>query len=212
MKKTLLITVALFIAVVLTAGNEKYYQKMGETLGQYATCKSVDDFQNLANQFNRISKMETAEWLPLYYEAHCYIIMSFIEQDVIKKDGFLDVAETAINKMIELQPNEAEVYALQAFFYTGRLVVDPASRGQKYGPMSGQAIGRSMAIDPTNPRARLMKLQNDLGTAHFFGNDVTPYYAQAEALLASWDKFEPKSQIHPVWGKDQVVGIVNSKK
>lgn len=209
--RTIILTTALFIATLASA-NEKYYKKMGETLGGYATCQSVDDFQNLANQFNRIANIEKQEWLPLYYETHCYVIMSFMEQDGAKKDAYLDVAEKVMNKMIELVPNEAEVYALQSMFYSARLVVDPATRGQKYGPMSGQAIGKALGIDPLNPRARLMKIQNDIGTAQFFGNDVTPFYTDAEKLLASWDDYKAKSPIHPIWGKDQVEGILKSKK
>ncbi|MBL7905542.1 MAG: hypothetical protein JNL22_11020 [Bacteroidales bacterium] len=213
MKTTL---ISLFFALTTIAAmsqKEAYYQAMGENLGGYAQCRSVEDFQALGNTFARIAETEKNEWLPAYYHAHCYIIMSFIEQaDPKKKDAYLDVAEKSINRITEMAPGEADVFALQAMFYTARLVVNPMERGQQYGMLSGQAIGRAMGIDPTNPRARLIKLQNDMGTAQFYGKDVTEFCEQARTLVAGWDNFKPVSPLHPNWGKDQAEGIVKSCK
>jgi hypothetical protein len=213
MKTTL---ISLFFALTTIAAmsqKEAYYQAMGENLGGYAQCRSVEDFQALGNTFARIAETEKNEWLPAYYHAHCYIIMSFIEQaDPKKKDAYLDVAEKSINRITEMAPGEADVFALQAMFYTARLVVNPMERGQQYGMLSGQAIGRAMGIDPTNPRARLIKLQNDMGTAQFYGKDVTEFCEQARNLVAGWDNFKPVSPLHPNWGKDQAEGIVKSCK
>ncbi len=213
MKTTL---ISLFFALTTVAAmsqKEAYYQAMGENLGGYAQCRSVEDFQALGNTFARIAETEKNEWLPAYYHAHCYIIMSFIEQaDPKKKDAYLDVAEKSINRITEMAPGEADVFALQAMFYTARLVVNPMERGQQYGMLSGQAIGRAMGIDPTNPRARLIKLQNDMGTAQFYGKDVTEFCEQARTLVAGWDNFKPVSPLHPNWGKDQAEGIVKSCK
>ena len=144
----------------------------------------------------------------LYYHAHCYILMSFVEQDAAKKDGYLDVAEKSINKLIEMAPAEAEVFVLQSFYLTGRLVVNPMERGQEYSGLSGQAIGKALALDATNPRAQMMKIQMDMGTARFFGTDPKSFCPQAKDLLANWDNFKPKSPLYPNWGKDQVIGIV----
>jgi len=207
--KTTLITLAIVLASFAgKSQNNEYYQAMGETLGQYATCRSVDDFQALGNKFQMISNAEKDEWLPLYYHAHCYIIMSFMEpSDAAKKDAYLDVAEKSLNQMIELAPGEADVYALQAMLYSGRLVVNPMERGQKYGMLSAQAVGTAMGIDPTNPRAKLIKLQNDMGSAQFYGKDPKEFCDQAKALLADWDNFQPKSLLYPNWGKQQASEI-----
>ncbi len=213
MKKTVLIAITVLFATLLRAENSKYFNKMKETIGQYSQCNNIDDYRNLANKFKIIAGVEKSEWLPLYYEAHCYIIMSFmVHGDANQKDAFLDIAETSLNKMIELVPTESEVFALQAFYYTARLVVNPQERGQKYGALSAQTVAKAIAMDANNPRARLIKLQNEMGTARFFGSDVTPYYAQAEELLNSWDSYKPKSDIYPNWGKGQVQGIVNNRK
>jgi hypothetical protein len=135
--------------------------------------------------------------------------MSFIEQDETKKDSYLDVAEKALGKLLEMAPQESEVFVLQALFYSARLVVNPAERGQKYSGLLGQSNGKALAIEPSNPRAKLMKLRTDMGTAEFFGSDPKSFCPQAKELLAKWDEYKPKSPLHPNWGKDQVEAIVN---
>lgn len=209
MKKIILSLAVLFVSFVSMAQKSEFIQTMGETLGQFSTCKNVADFQALGNKFEMIANVEKTEWLPLYYQSYCYIIMSFIETtDAAKKDSYLDVAEKSLTKLIEIAPAEADVFALQAFYFTGRLVVNPMERGQEYSALSGQAVGKALALDASNPRAKLIKLQGDMGAAPFMGLDPKSLCPQAKDLLANWDNFKPKSPIHPAWGKDQVEGIV----
>jgi len=209
MKKFTLIIAVVLVGFVSKAQKPEYYQTMGETLGQFANCQSVDDFQALGNKFEMIANVEKSEWLPLYYHAQCYILMSFVEQgDGAKKDSYLDVAEKSINKLLEMAPGEAEVFVLQAFYLTGRLVVNPMERGQEYSGLVGQANGKALAIDPANPRAKFMKIQMDMGAAPYMGQDPKSFCPQAKELLAGWDNFKPKSSLHPNWGKDQLEGIV----
>jgi hypothetical protein len=209
MKKFTLIIAVVFVSLVSKAQKPEYFQTMGETLGQYANCQSVADFQTLGNKFEMIANVEKGEWLPLYYHAQCYILMSFMEQgDAAKKDSYLDIAEKSVNKLIEMAPGEAEVFVLQAFYLTGRLVVNPMERGQEYSGLVGQANGKALALDPSNPRAKMMKIQMDMGSAPYMGLDPKSFCTDAKALLADWDNFKPKSPLYPNWGKDQVVGMV----
>jgi hypothetical protein len=213
MKKIILSIAVVFLAMFSQAGSPEFMKVMGETLGQYQYCKNVEDFQSLANKFERIANAEEGEWLPLYYHAHCNILMSFMEPaDSKKKDEYLDAAEKSIEKIIVMAPGEAEVFALQGFLYTGRLVVNPMERGQKYSMLSGQSLGKALAMEPGNPRASVLKLQNEMGTAQFYGNDPAVYCSQAFELLARWDNFKPKSPIYPAWGKDQVEQLVEGCK
>ncbi|RKD91560.1 hypothetical protein [Mangrovibacterium diazotrophicum] len=210
MKKLIISSVLLLMCVIAMAQKPAYMQAMGKTLSQYATAHSPADFQQIANKFAVIAKAEPEEWLPVYYEAQSYILMSFTESEPAKKDPYLDEAEKLVNQLIEMVPEESEVYALQSFYYTGRLVVNPMERSQKYGPLSGQANGKALSLDPKNPRARYLNVQMEIGRARFMGGDVSAYCDQAKQLLADWDSYKPKSPIHPNWGKEQVVGLVKS--
>lgn len=208
MKKIILFLAVVLVSLVSMAQKPEYYQAMGETLSQFAAVKSPADFQELANKFQVIANAEKSEWLPMYYHAQCYILMSFMEQDAAKKDGYLDVAEKSVNKLIEMVPTESEVFVLQGFYFVGRLVVNPMERGQEYSGLSGQAIGKALALDASNPRAQLMKIQMDMGSAPYMGQDPKSFCPKAKELLDSWDNFKPKSPIHPQWGKDQLEGVV----
>jgi hypothetical protein len=211
MKRSSLLLSALFIAALAIGQNEKYYQKMGETLGQFGSCSTVEDFQNLANQFHVIASVETGEWLPLYYEAHCYVLMSFLDgQESAARDGYLDRAESLIDQMTEKAPDEAEVYVMKAFFHTGRLVVDPPGRAMNTTPMINAALGKALNIEPNNPRAQFLLISNELGTARYFGSDIAPICEKARQLLQSWDDYPLKSPIYPNWGRNETEGIVSS--
>jgi hypothetical protein len=209
MKKNILFVSLLLITITGFSQSKEYSNAMGEALKQYSICKTVDEFQATGNRFLLIANVEKSEWLPLYYHAHCFIIMSFMDQtDAAAKDNYLDIAEKSVAKMIEIAPKESEVYALQSLLYTARLVIDPISRGQQYSALSVQAAGMSLSFDASNPRAKLIKLRNDLGTAKFFGKDPKEFCPQATALLADWDNYKLKSPLHPRWGKNQVEEIV----
>jgi hypothetical protein len=213
MKKISVSIAILFAALTGMSQSKEFAGAMGEALGQYATCRTTADFQALGNKFGLIANAEKTEWLPFYYHAHCYIIMSFMEQsDAAKKDSYLDIAEQSITKMIELAPRESEAFTLQSMFYSARLIVNPMERGQKYGMLSGQAIGTALGMEPGNPRAKLMKLHNDIGSAQFFGKDPKEFCPQAVELLATWDNYKVKSPLYPVWGKDQVVELLKGCK
>ena len=210
MKKATLVFVSFLIALNITGADEKYYQKMGKALSGFSSCSSVEDFQGLANQFRTIANVQSKEWLPLYYEAHCYILMSFMDGSGAKaRDKWLDLAERSIKQMMDMAPRESEVYALEAMYFTARLVINPPERAMNTTPLINTAIGKSLSLDGNNPRAKYMRLSNDIGTAQFFGSDTSPYCNDARELLNQWDTYEVKSPIHPSWGKNRVIEIVN---
>lgn len=211
MKKTTLFVCAMLIATVTMGADEKYYQKMGETLSEFSSCSSVEDFQNLANKFRVIANVEKEEWLPLYYETHCYVLMSFLgDLSAQEKDACLDKASALIESMSELAPKEAEVQVMTAFYYTGSLLVNPPQRAMSTTPLIHAAIAKALVMEPNNPRALFLRISNEMGTASYFGEDVAPYCAQATELWSNWDAYELKSPIHPSWGKEEVEGIVRS--
>jgi hypothetical protein len=211
MKKTTLFLLAMLIATVAMGGDDKYYQKMGETLSGFNSCSSVEEFQDLANKFRVIANVEKEEWLPLYYEAQCYIMISFMgDLSAEQKDNYLEKASSLIGNMTDLAPQEAEIEVLRAFYLTGSLVVNPPQRAMETTPLIHAAIAGALAIEPDNPRALFLRISNEMGTASYFGEDTGPFCAQARELLQNWDNYCLKSPIHPNWGKDEIEGIVNN--
>ena len=209
MKKTIVFTTALFMATLLMAGNDKYFEKMGKTLAEFTDCESVEGYQALANKFQTIGRVEKDEWLPRYYEAHCYILMSFQNGiSAADRDLYLGEAEPLVEEVITMAPRDPEALTLQTLWYTGKLVVNPPARSRKLQPLIAHSLAEAFSIEPGHPRALFMRISNNIGNAAFFGNDTTPYCKEARELLANWDKYQVPSPIHPNWGKKDVEGIV----
>lgn len=211
MRTITLTIIALFLYESLFSQSEVYFQKMGESLEQFSSIETPEDYLEVAAAFERISTVETEQWLPLYYHAQCYVLVSFVDQeaDTDKKDAYLDVAEKSIEKIKLLAPEEAEIHALESFLYTGRLVINPMERGMTFGAKSNASIQKALALDPANPRAKYLKLTGDIGTAKFFGQETSKYCGQASELHAVWDDYIIPSPIHPSWGKELVESIMN---
>jgi hypothetical protein len=209
MKTSMLILAGLISVTVAFAGGRNYQQIMGKTLGEFAQAQTVEDFRNAGNKFMMIANAEPGEWLPLYYHAHSYIMMSFVERaNPEKRDDYLDEAAISVKKMVDLAPEESEVFVMQGLLYSARLMIDPMNRGQQYSAMSAQSIGRALGIESDNPRARYMQIANEMGTAQFFGSDVTASCTKAQKLFEDWDNYQAKSAIHPRWGKEQVAEVI----
>ena len=209
MKRTILYVSLVLMASIAMGQDQKYVEKMGETIQMFGSCNTPADFQELANRFRVIASMEPDEWLPLYYEAHCYILMSFMDGSGTElRDAYLDKASESIERMLELAPGEAEVYVMKAFYHTGYLVIDPPQRAMSTTPQIQAALARALQIEPDNPRARFLQISNELGTANFFGSDTAPICEKARKLLETWDAYQLKSTIHPSWGKSETQGIV----
>jgi uncharacterized protein (DUF2141 family) len=194
----------------LAFGQSQYQQKMGAAMQNYAQVSNIQEYAAAASQFDLIANAAETEWLPLYYHAQCYIMMSFSDRkaSAVEKDAYLEVAENDINKMIVIAPNESEVYALKALYYSAKLVIDPMTRGKKYGILTNTAIQESLARDADNPRAKQLALSNKVGTAEFFGKNISEFKPEAEQLLADWDKYEIRGPFHPTWGKDRASQIL----
>jgi hypothetical protein len=209
MKKITSVVIAILMTTVVLGGNEKYYKQMAETLRGFNTCTTVEDFQNLANRFQVIGNVESDEWLPLYYEAQCYILIGFMNQlSGEDRDVYLEKASSLVEALKEKAPHEAEVEVLEAFYLTGSLLVNPPQRAMSTTPLIHSALARALAIEPNNPRAIFMRISNEIGTARYFGNDTGALCEEARVLLQNWDKYELKSPIHPNWGKEDAEGIV----
>ena len=211
MKRISLFAILALLASMATGQDQKYIEKMGESIQMFGSCSTPAEFQELANRFRVIANAEPDEWLPLYYEAHCYILMSFMGQSATElRDAYLDKASGSIERMLELAPGEAEVYVMKAFYHTGYLVIDPPQRAMSTTPQIQAALTRALQIEPDNPRARFLKISNELGTANFFGSDTAPICEKARKLLESWDAYQLRSPIHPGWGKAETRGIVDN--
>lgn len=204
--KTLKISVLLLIGTVAFANNDKYVEAMQKNIKAVYTANTIDDLQGAVNTLSRIGEAEKTKWEPFYYASFGYIMMATRATDALKKDGYLDLAKTSLDKASAILPNDSEIIALEGFIHMIRVTVDPASRGPQYSMLSMQTFGKALAINPNNPRALGLMAQMQLGTAQFFKQDASEACATARQALPLFDL--PVTGFAPQWGKEMTQSVV----
>ena len=203
MKKTILFLSLSLISIFSFAQNEKYILMMEKSIAQMDAAKNVDDWQKMANVFERISSAEKEEWLPAYYTALCNVNLASLSMrngDNEKIEAFVDKAQTALDQSKGLTPNESEVFALQGFIYTSRIWIDPMTGGAKYSPMAHQAFGQAIELDKNNPRPYYLRGQLVYYTPEFWGGGPKNAFKDLVKADELFKNFEKTSSIHPDWG------------
>lgn len=199
-----IISILFFFLFFLAKGQESQYQqamqKAIETLNKSA---APDDYISAANTFERISTAEPGEWLPLYYAAYACIIPSFEIADANQKDQYLDKAQQFLDNAFKIAPEESELFALQAFLYPGKIMVDPMTRGPEYMGKIYEALDKATQLNPENPRPYFLRAVTTLNMPAEFGGGAAMAKPLFETAKEKFENFEPASPLHPNWGKEQ---------
>lgn len=201
--KALISILLAFVFAVVNAAENKYFEAMTKAVEKQKSASTIEAFLESANTFERISQMEKTEWLPLYYAAHCYIVISFMEPENGKKDAVLDKAQQFLDKAFQLAPKESELFALQAFLYPSRIMVDPMGRGMEYMGKMNHALDEAIRLNPDNPRSYYLRAITVLNMPEGYGGGAAAAGPIFEAAKQNFDRFQPETSISPDWGKEQ---------
>jgi len=86
---------------------------------------------------------------------------------------------------------------------TAWVAFDGATYGMTLSGKITALYAKAAELDPQNPRVVFSKAEWDMGSAQFFGGDITPYCKDVERSIELFDNFKPESEFHPNWGKDR---------
>jgi len=200
--KKLIITLVLVSLFSFGFANEAYEKAMSLSIEKLFRVKTIPEYVEVANQFERISQIEKAEWLPLYYASFSYIMISFQEPDNVKKDTFLDQAQKYLDLAKAIDPNESELYMLQGFLYPSRINVDPMNRGMLYIGDMNKSLDKALELNPDNPRVYYLRATMTFHMPEAYGGGAAkalPLYLTADEKFKF---FKPKTAISPNWGKE----------
>jgi hypothetical protein len=201
--KVLFILFGLFLSLSTAMADEKSYNEaMAAALEQMKTAASPEDFNGIANQFERIAQAEQNQWLPYYYAAYASVIQSFMNKDQSKTDQILDYAEKMINEAIKIKSDESEIYVVRGFMDIGRIMVDPQTRGAQYAQTASASFKKAQELNPENPRADYMQGMILMNTPDFYGGGKKVAQPILEGAMQKYEKFVPLTALHPSWGKD----------
>lgn len=200
MKNLLLLAIALISFTGIS--QTKYEQGMTKAFELW----KAEQHWEAANLFERIAQAEPDNWLPSFYVAQINVLYSFSEKDETKLTAQLQKAQDFLNDAKAISKDNAEILVVQAQLYTAWVVFDGAKYGMTYSPKIAQIYQEAYTIEPENPRVASGKVEWDLGTARFFGQDTDPFCEDLKKAVALYDTYEAKGPFHPNGGAEYARG------
>ncbi len=193
----------LMLTVAFSAFSQNGYETaMKAGLDSLNKIKSLEDFQDVANHFERIAGAETDKWLPGYYAAYCYVVLSFKEQEPGRKEKLLERSENLINQILEIKPDESEIYSLQGMLFQSFIMADPQNNAPAYSAKANQSFDTAIELNSGNPRPYYLKGMNLMYTPEAYGGGIKaacPLITKADELFC---QFEKENELMPDWGKE----------
>ena len=200
--KKLIFTLILVSLFSFGFTNENYEKTMSLSIEKLFQAKSIPEYIDVANQFERISQIEKTEWLPLYYASFAYIMISFQETENSKKDAYLDQAQKYLDQAKTIDPNESELYMLQGFLYPSRINVDPVGRGMMYIGDLNKSLDKALELNPDNPRVYYLRATMTHHMPEAYGGGAAKALPLYQMAVEKFKIFKPKTAISPDWGKE----------
>ena len=201
--KKLILSIVLLGTVMVNA-QDRYSKGMEKAFELWQNQKVVD----ASNMFERIATAEPDKWLPYYYVSQINTVISFGEKDEHKLSKQLEKAKEFLDVAKAITPNNPELLIQEALINTAWIAFDGATYGMTLSPKNVQLYQQAMEIDPQNPRVILSKAEWDMGSARYFGKDITPYCKDVERALELFATFKSETPFYPTWGKERAEEVL----
>lgn len=197
----------LLLATVSIFAQTTFDKVMTEKITQIDQLKTPEDFTALSNDFTRIGDKEKTQWLPYYYAAHTSIekgrnLMRTGKLDQL--DAISMEAQTSLNKASELSKDNAEILILQKMIHGLKMMVDPQARFMSEGMLGADALSKAAKLDPENPRMTLLQAEDAYYTPEQFGGSKTKGLELFQKAKDQFAAYQPKTILHPNWGRGEV--------
>lgn len=194
-----LLFTCLLSSTVFAQNTGRYEKAMASAITELHAAKELEQLQQVANKLERISQAEQGEWLPGYYLGYTYLQMA-AKSNSGSNDRYLEMSQQQLDKLLEKEPANSEVFALQGYKHMLYVAADPANRGADYTPRTMEAFQRAIALDPNNPRAFLLMGQMQYGVANFFGSSTEEACQLMQRGIQLIEQ-EKEDSLLPRWGK-----------
>ncbi|BDW91270.1 hypothetical protein MACH07_01020 [Flagellimonas marinaquae] len=192
------------LGTVMVNAQDRYSKGMEKAFELWQNQKVVD----ASNMFERIATAEPDKWLPYYYVSQINTVISFGEKDEDKLSKQLEKAKEFLDVAKAISPNNPELLIQEALINTAWIAFDGATYGMTLSPKNVQLYQQAMEIDPQNPRVILSKAEWDMGSARYFGKDITPYCKDVERALELFATFKSETPFYPTWGKERAEEVL----
>ncbi|MBW8199204.1 tetratricopeptide repeat protein [Flagellimonas abyssi] len=204
MKKLILAIV--LIGSTLVNAQDRYSSGMEKAFELWKNQKTTE----ASNLFERIATAEPDKWLPYYYVSQINTVISFGEKDEQKLSKQLEKAKEFLDVAKAISPNNPEILIQEALINTAWIAFDGVTYGMTLSQENVQLYQKAMEIAPDNPRVILSKAEWDMGSARYFGKDITPYCEDVERALELFATFKSETPFYPTWGKERAEEVLKS--
>ncbi|MGO4709823.1 hypothetical protein AB4Y90_12045 [Chryseobacterium sp. 2TAF14] len=197
---------------LLSFAQANYEKIMTEKIAKIETCKTPDDFQVLANDFQRIADKESTKWLPNYYAAFSYIQKGRVlmrEGKMQELDATADQAQKFVDAAESLEKENSEIHLLQKMIYSLKMMVNPQERYMTFGMKAQEELTKAEKFNPNNPRVTLIKAEDIYFTPEQYGGSKTKGMELFKTALEKFNSFKPKTNLDPNWGKEEAEYFIN---
>ncbi len=195
------LVILIMLGLIGTAQSQSQYEDgMGQAFGLWSDAKPIE----ASALFERIAQAEKDNWLPYYYAANTLITASFETKDATMINEILKKAAGFITKAQELSPDNSEIITLEGLLYTGYVAMDPMTYGMQYSNKIINLHLRAIELDAENPRAQLNKIEYEMGSARFFGTELSTFCEAIESTKPLFENQESSIPFYPNYGVDRV--------
>jgi len=206
MKKLILVFALALITATIVKSQSLYETNMEKAFGFWNDGKATE----AVALFERIAQAEEDEWIPLYHAANVLISTQFRIQDLTQRNAMLEKAKGIIAEAHQRSENNSELTTLEGLLYTGYVSMDPGTYGMKYSAKIMQLHNKAVAMNPDNPRALANKIEYEMGTAAFFGNDTAPFCEQMKEIIPKFENQKLSEPFAPSYGIERAKKVANS--
>lgn len=210
MQKLIIILSILILGLFSRAnGQTNYNSEMQNALTEFSTAYADGSFEKAAADFDKISKSNPDNWLPLYYSMLSRTLKAFSlePEEAVKVSGKL---EKDYDKLIEMNPDMSETLTLRALFRTVKVAKDPMNYGMVLPSAIIADYNEAIKINPENPRPLYLLGQFNMRSAPYYGTDPVQYcpmIKKAKQLYAN----QSVNDFEPDWGEKNTDEILETE-
>lgn len=199
MKKIVILLLMTFNLVAFQA--QTLEEKLTALFLEFDTTQVFSAKMAASSKLELLANMESENYAVNYYTAYAKAMISYMEKDKDRKDMLLDVADSFLEKVKQLQPKNEETFILSALLANARLVVDGGSRWKKQGDIFNANMDAAIAINPNNPRIYHLKGVALYFTPKMFGGGAKNALEYLEKAKTMFVNQVNGNILLPYWGE-----------
>ncbi len=199
----------LLVGLIYFTCSVKAGTSLKNLISQSDTATTSFTFERLAKETEQIASLQANNWLAHYWCSFNYAAAAYVAPRV-NRDGFLDKAQSMLDKLSRLKKEEAEVLLLQSWIYSIRITVAPGSRIKEFGTMSNIAREKAYVLDPQNPRYYFLKASSLYFSPPFMGGGKSKAKPLFEEAIIKFKLYHSKGDLYPKWGKAQAKELLDT--